>query len=79
MFAPRTAVRSRRGIAARAAAPSRRTLVGSITGVSLLTAGSAHALIPDDDDEEMVNKAKANRQSRLKEVCACFKGGRRMS
>jgi hypothetical protein len=26
------------------------------------------ALIPDDDDEEMVEKAKANRQARLKAV-----------
>jgi hypothetical protein len=46
----------------------RRDVVGAIVGVPLFTCGNAWALIPDDDDEEMVEKAKANRQARLKVV-----------
>ena len=67
-FACRPTV-ARRSAAARAAAQNRRHVFQGMFGASLLSAGAAHALIPDDDDEEMVNKAKANRQSRLKEVC----------
>lgn len=45
-------------------------------GLTLLAAplfsGAAMALIPDDDDEEMVEKAKANRKKKLQEVLESY-------
>jgi hypothetical protein len=47
----------------------RRQMLGAMLLTAPLVSGPhAWALIPDDDDEEMVEKAKANRQNRLKEV-----------
>ncbi|PRW57870.1 thylakoid lumenal kDa chloroplastic [Chlorella sorokiniana] len=71
-FAAPTAARStgRRALAVRAAAApeqlSRRALAGFLAAVPvLLPASRALALIPDDDDEELVEKARANRAKRL--------------
>ncbi|PSC74478.1 thylakoid lumenal kDa chloroplastic [Micractinium conductrix] len=48
------------------AAVSRRALAGLLAAVPvLLPASRALALIPDDDDEELVEKARANRAKRL--------------
>ncbi|EIE22928.1 hypothetical protein COCSUDRAFT_53704 [Coccomyxa subellipsoidea C-169] len=45
---------------------SRRSAAALLSAVPLLwLAPSARALIPDDDDEELIEKAKANRKSRL--------------
>eukprot|EP01025_Chloroclados_australasicus_P022768 TRINITY_DN2333_c0_g4_i1.p1 TRINITY_DN2333_c0_g4~~TRINITY_DN2333_c0_g4_i1.p1 ORF type:complete len:229 (+),score=37.69 TRINITY_DN2333_c0_g4_i1:99-689(+) len=70
MFTPfRSTVRTRvSAVAAVPADASRRRFMGSIAlGAPLLSARSALALIPDDDDEELVEKAKANRAKRLAE------------
>ena len=65
---------SRSTIVAAAGAPQsvdtpvlqRRSLAALIAAAPvLLTATRAFALIPDDDDEELVEKARANRKSRL--------------
>jgi hypothetical protein len=46
----------------------RRSLAGLLAAVPvLLPASRALALIPDDDDEELVEKARANRAARLAE------------
>lgn len=46
---------------------SRRTFVGWMTFMTVtLTQQSAWALIPDDDDSELILKAKAKRKSRIK-------------
>lgn len=70
--APAAAARSsgRRALAVRAAAEpeqlSRRALAGFLAAAPvLLPASRALALIPDDDDEELVEKARANRAKRL--------------
>ncbi len=70
--APAAAARSsgRRALAVRAAAApeqlSRRALAGFLAAAPvLLPASRALALIPDDDDEELVEKARANRAKRL--------------
>ncbi|CAG9467862.1 unnamed protein product [Pedinophyceae sp. YPF-701] len=55
---------SRRTATRTHAATGRRALLGIAT---LLPAAPALALIPDDDDEELVAKAKANRKARLAE------------
>lgn len=48
---------------------SRRQLYGMAAAVApFMSAGAASALLAYDDDEEMVEKAKANRSKRLKEV-----------
>ena len=49
---------------------SRRQLCGMAVAVSPFVLGQfqAQALLAYDDDEEMVEKAKANRSKRLKEV-----------
>lgn len=48
---------------------SRRQLYGMSAAVApLIFSGAASALIAYDDDEDMVDKAKANRSKRLKEV-----------
>jgi hypothetical protein len=64
----------RRALVARARASSeewrasRRSLAAGMLAVpALLSAGSAWALIPDDDDEDLVKKARANRRSKLAE------------
>ena len=45
---------------------SRRALAGFLAAIPVaLPASRALALIPDDDDEEMVEKARANRKARL--------------
>jgi hypothetical protein len=44
-------------------------MLGAVLLAAPLVSGpQAWALIPNDDDEEMVEKAKANRQKRLQEV-----------
>lgn len=69
MFTTRAAKAPARAVAAHATPRvSKRHVASMLAGISLSSAGSAIALIPDDDDEEMVNKAKANRAARLKEV-----------
>jgi len=40
-------------------------MLGLVGGVSLIAVPGAKALIPDDDDEEMVMKARQNRKSKL--------------
>lgn len=67
MFSIRAPKAPRCAVAVRANRSRRQTL-GAVLGLSVLSAGSAKALIPDDDDEEMVQKAKSNRQAHLKEV-----------
>lgn len=47
---------------------SRRKVLGLPLVMAPLFAGAAMALIPDDDDEEMVERAKANRKKKLQEV-----------
>lgn len=47
---------------------SRRNVLGLPLVAAPLFSGAAMALIPDDDDEEMVEKAKANRKKKLQEV-----------
>lgn len=50
--------------------PDRRSLLASLIAApaaSVLFASPAFALIPDDDDEELVEKAKANRKARLEQ------------
>ena len=71
---PRSSSRSSRaplvvragGDAEVAPALSRRALVGLLAAAPvLLSASRALALIPDDDDEELIEKARSNRKSRL--------------
>lgn len=70
MFALRAATTPVRAVAVRVApkTATKRTVLGCIFGVPLLSAGGALALIPDDDDQELVDRAKANRQERLNAV-----------
>jgi len=48
-----------------ASANRRAAMLGLVGGVSLIAVPGAKALIPDDDDEEMVMKARQNRKSKL--------------
>ena len=43
-------------------------MAGLLAAGTLLASRQAQALIPDDDDPEMVEKAKANRQNKVKQV-----------
>lgn len=60
------------------ASSRRQALAGlSLATVLALLPSRAWALIPDEEDEEMLEKAKANRQKRLqaqKEVTRCVRG-----
>lgn len=63
--------RSQNAVVARATAVNveRRDVLAFVAGLPVLAvAGSAQALIPDDDDEQLVEKAKANRKKKLAEV-----------
>lgn len=51
---------------------SRRNVLGLTLLAAPLFSGAAMALIPDDDDEEMVEKAKANRKKKLQEVLEIY-------
>ncbi|KAK9823778.1 hypothetical protein WJX72_005437 [[Myrmecia] bisecta] len=59
---------------AQPAALSRRAVASALAGLPiLLGASKALALIPDDDDEELIEKAKANRKTRLADERAAEK------
>lgn len=69
--AKRTPARSSRVVVCAAQQPEqwrvqRRALAGMLAALPvLLPASRALALLPDDDDEELIEKAKANRKARL--------------
>jgi hypothetical protein len=70
MFALRAAATPERAVAVRVASKTatKRGILSCVVGIPLLSVGGAFALIPNDDDEELVERAKANRQTRLNEV-----------
>merc|ERR1712025_423988 len=50
---------------------SRRALLSAGLGFTFLsTARAAYAILPDDDDEELIQRAKAKRASKIKEELA---------
>jgi len=49
-------------VRAQASADRRAVLSGIAAAAPMLLAGNALALIPDDEDEELILKAKANRK-----------------
>jgi hypothetical protein len=70
MFAPVRTATSARVVCARASplVNRRRAFGVALVSAPLLSGRSALALLDYDDDEDMVEKAKANRAKRLKEV-----------
>jgi hypothetical protein len=77
---PRSSRVACRAVSADSSSGSRRQALALLSfgcGAALLPTNSAWALIPDEEDEELLEKAKANRQKRLnsqKETTRCAAG-----